>query len=510
MRDARCSHRSRHRDQRLPGEELDDRRRHGPDPRLDARRRDRGSTSTSGGPAESWFCDRAASRRAGSIVPSQNMQIGHSLSPKSPKSSAPMTGLACLTCSAPRASTKAGTTRSTSAGRVDRRRGRLLDLDGRLGGLVGLGEALDPALDAGDELLADRLGERPERELELDLVGDDVVLGPAVDRADRHDGRLDRLDLAADDRLEVDDDERRQDDRVDRPMGPGPVAPLAADRDRDRGRAGEQRTRAILHGPRRLVGRAVERQGEVGLGEARVEPIVEHGAGAADGLLGGLGDQEHGARPAILVIGQPARRADEAGHVHVVAAGVHHPDRAPGLVGRLLPAGVGDVRSPRRPAARPCRSAPGRPAPRRSSGRRRRRACRRSGSPRHRPASARRPSAARSRPPGTRARDGYAGACRAPRARRDARRSRDPASGRRPRPLRLEADRRRRDGEYDRGETNESHEEPAPRAIGRRMIGPRSSRCRRVKVRRDDHSNPICFCQAMALACSASGMRPHR
>ena len=92
--------------------------------------------------------------------------------------------------------------------------------------------AVDPALDRLDELLADRLAEGPQRELELDLVGDDVVLGPAVDRADGHDRRLARLDLAADDRLEVDDDQGGQDDRVDRAVRPGAVAALAANRDR--------------------------------------------------------------------------------------------------------------------------------------------------------------------------------------------------------------------------------------------------------------------------------------
>ena len=135
------------------------------------------------------------------------------------------------------------------------------------GALWACGQGLDPALDALDELQPDRLGEGPERELELDLVGDDVVLGAAVDRADGHDGRLDRLDLAADDRLEVEDGQRRQDDRVDRPVRPGAVASFAADRHRQRGRAGEQRARAIADVAGRLVGMAVQRQGEIGLGE---------------------------------------------------------------------------------------------------------------------------------------------------------------------------------------------------------------------------------------------------
>src|SRR5207248_207080 len=42
--------------------------------------------------------------------------------------------------------------------------------------------------------------------------------------------------------------------------------------------------------------------------------------------------------------GQAPRGADEAGHVDVVAAGVHHADRSARRIGRLRPAGV---RNPR-------------------------------------------------------------------------------------------------------------------------------------------------------------------
>ncbi len=91
---------------------------------------------------------------------------------------------------------------------------------------MGLGKGHHPPLDSGDQLLADRLAEGAERELKLDLVGDDVVLGAAVDRADGDDRRLAGLDLAADDRLQVDDHQRRQDDRIDGAVRPGAVAPL--------------------------------------------------------------------------------------------------------------------------------------------------------------------------------------------------------------------------------------------------------------------------------------------
>ena len=79
----------------------------------------------------------------------------------------------------------------------------------------------------------------------------------------------------------------------------------------------------------------MQRQGEVGLGKAGVETVLEHVAGAVDGLFGGLADQHDRARPAVAMVGQPSGRADEAGHVDVVAAGVHHADVAPGLVAGL-------------------------------------------------------------------------------------------------------------------------------------------------------------------------------
>src|SRR5208337_2980592 len=148
-----------------------------------------------------------------------------------------MTGSVGFTCSTPRALVRNGTTRSTNSGLLmvaglnsstfDRGRGRL----------VRLGECLGPALDAFDELEPNLLGEGPQGELELDLVGDDVVPGTPVNRAHGDHGRLDRLDLAADDRLEIEDGERRQDDRIDGAVRQGAVAAFPANGHGERGRA---------------------------------------------------------------------------------------------------------------------------------------------------------------------------------------------------------------------------------------------------------------------------------
>ena len=68
----------------------------------------------------------------------------------------------------------------------------------------------------------------------------------------------------------------------------------------------------------------VEAERVVGLGKARVEPVGEHVARAADAFLGRLADQHERAGPRRLARGELPRGADERGHVHVVAARVHH------------------------------------------------------------------------------------------------------------------------------------------------------------------------------------------
>ncbi len=68
------------------------------------------------------------------------------------------------------------------------------------------------------------------------------------------------------------------------------------------------------------------RQGEVWLGESAVQTVGEHAPSPADGFLGRLADQENRAAPAVFMLSEPPGRADPAGHVHIVAAGVHHAD----------------------------------------------------------------------------------------------------------------------------------------------------------------------------------------
>ena len=72
------------------------------------------------------------------------------------------------------------------------------------------------------------------------------------------------------------------------------------------------------------VGAVVEREGEVGLGEAREQPVGEHRRRAAASLLGRLADDHQRAAPAVSGRCASSRAAPiQHGHVHVVAAGVH-------------------------------------------------------------------------------------------------------------------------------------------------------------------------------------------
>src|SRR3546814_19280698 len=62
----------------------------------------------------------------------------------------------------------------------------------------------------------------------------------------------------------------------------------------------------------------------IGLGKAGVEAVLQHFPGAADPLLGGLGDEDDRALPAVLHRGEAAGGSDQPGDMHVVEAGVHH------------------------------------------------------------------------------------------------------------------------------------------------------------------------------------------
>ena len=70
-----------------------------------------------------------------------------------------------------------------------------------------------------------------------------------------------------------------------------------------------------------------------GLGEAGVEAVLKHGAGALPRLLGRLEDHHQGPRPLVLHRGEAAGGADPGRHVRVVPARVHDAALDPGGAG---------------------------------------------------------------------------------------------------------------------------------------------------------------------------------
>jgi len=141
-------------------------------------------------------------------------------------------------------------------------------------------------------------------------------------------------------RLQVDDDLGGQHDRIDRRVRVGAVAALALDGHVHRIDVGQRRPLAARHRAVRPLAVAVQRQANVGLAESLVQAVVEHHLGALADLLGRLRDEDQRPLPAVLQDGQDARRADQAGHVDVVAAGVHDAHLLAALVTRLHLAGV--------------------------------------------------------------------------------------------------------------------------------------------------------------------------
>jgi hypothetical protein len=82
------------------------------------------------------------------------------------------------------------------------------------------------AADPVEQELSHRDRVAAHRELQLHLVGDDVVLRAAEEAPDRHDARLQRIDLARDERLQRRHDARTEHDRI--PVSaPSRVRPFA-------------------------------------------------------------------------------------------------------------------------------------------------------------------------------------------------------------------------------------------------------------------------------------------
>ena len=86
---------------------------------------------------------------------------------------------------------------------------------------------------------------------------------------------------------------------------------------------GERISRRDSDRPGRKSCGIMECERVIRLRKAGVEPVIEHRFRALAGLLARLEHHDERARPLILHRCKPSRRADERGHVRVVAAGVH-------------------------------------------------------------------------------------------------------------------------------------------------------------------------------------------
>ena len=88
----------------------------------------------------------------------------------------------------------------------------------------------------------------------------------------------------------------------------------------------------------------VEADGEVWLRKLAVEPGCQHVARPDHHLLGGLADKDKGPAPRVLMPREHPGRADENGHVDVVAAGMHDGHVGAGKVQGADRARVGKAR----------------------------------------------------------------------------------------------------------------------------------------------------------------------
>src|SRR5690242_11617145 len=59
----------------------------------------------------------------------------------------------------------------------------------------------------------------------------------------------------------------------------------------------------------------------IGPGKARKQAVGDHGLGPANGLFGGLANQDKRSVPSTLAVRQNLRSAEQGGHVHIVPAG---------------------------------------------------------------------------------------------------------------------------------------------------------------------------------------------
>ena len=188
-------------------------------------------------------------------------------------------------------------------------------------GAVELRGALDHLVEALLDQVAHRRIERARGAGQLRGLRDDVVGGAGVKLRDRDHRRLQRIDVARHDRLDLVDDLRADQHRVDRDVRARRVAAEPLDVDVEPVRRGHHRAgpdREVADRQARIIVHAVDLLDL----EAVHHAVLHHLAAAAAALLGRLEDHHRGAGE-VARLGKIFRGAEQHRGVAVVAAGVH-------------------------------------------------------------------------------------------------------------------------------------------------------------------------------------------
>ena len=102
----------------------------------------------------------------------------------------------------------------------------------------------------------------------------------------------------------------------------------ALHRDVDAIDVGQREARRVAYRPgRHRRCRVMEGQHVIGLWKPLVQSVFQHRESAETQLFGRLQDHDQRTLPFVLALSQKLRRADEAGHMRVVSAGMHHAGR---------------------------------------------------------------------------------------------------------------------------------------------------------------------------------------
>ena len=174
-----------------------------------------------------------------------------------------------------------------------------------------------PALDEG----ADLGGDAADVPAQDDPAGDGVAHAVPLDLGAGDDGDVERRHRARHDRLQREDHLGGDDERVDEPVRSGRVPADTGHGDLEPVLGGHQWARPGRQVAGRQAGGVVQAEHRVD-GEPGEQPVVDHRAGAAAVLLGGLEHEPDRARD-VVPVHEPVRGAEHHRHVPVVAAGVH-------------------------------------------------------------------------------------------------------------------------------------------------------------------------------------------